>query len=71
MDVLFEHYKLPQWIKEKGGDLIFNKFEIKSRTEVKNMISIGHDLESESDASDSQMAEDRFPSREKNAPKAT
>ena len=35
-EILFEHYKLPGWIKGKGGDMIFKNFEVRSRKEIKS-----------------------------------
>lgn len=48
-EVLFEHYKLPGWIKGSGGKMIFKKLQVKKREDIKSMMSVGHDLESESE----------------------
>jgi hypothetical protein len=48
-EVLFEHYKLPGWLKGEGGKMILSKLQVMSRTEVRSMMSVGHDLESENE----------------------
>jgi hypothetical protein len=48
-EVLFEHYKLPGWLKASGGHMIFKKLQIMSRAEIKGLMSVGHDIDTESE----------------------
>ena len=57
LNILIEHFKLPNYLKGIGGDLIFKQLAVKSRKEIANLQSISHEISSTGHGNDKEFAQ--------------